>query len=105
MHLLVATFSLAGVSDADYRLSCEEEAAAFASVPGLISKVWLADERANTYGGVYMIADREALDAYTQSDLFKSIAADPTVTNFNARSFEVLEGPTRVTRGLMAVAG
>jgi hypothetical protein len=63
MHLLIVTFNLKGLSDAAYRQSCEEEAPTFAALPGLISKVWLADEPTNTYGGVYTFVDRDALNA------------------------------------------
>lgn len=103
MHLLIVTFNLKDLSDTDYRRGCEEEASAFAGVPGLISKVWLADERTNTYGGVYTFVDRAATEAYTRSDLFKSMIADSTLVNLTASDFEILEEPTRVTRGASAV--
>ena len=104
MHLLLVTFNLQGLSDADYRRSCDVEAPAFAGIPGLISKLWLADEPTNTYGGVYTFVERNALDAYTRSDLFKAIATDPNLTNLATSAFEVLDGPSRVTHGLAAVA-
>lgn len=104
MHLLIVTFNLENVSDADYRRSCDDEASAFAAIPGLISKLWLADESTNTYGGVYTFIDRDALDAYTLSGLFDSIATDPTVTNLTTTTFEILDAPSRVTRGLVGVA-
>lgn len=104
MHLLIVTFNLENASAPDYRRSCDDEAPAFAAIPGLISKLWLADESTNTYGGVYTFIDRDALDAYTRSELFKSIADDPTITNLATSVFEVLESPSRVTHGLVGVA-
>jgi len=100
MQLLIVTFNLRGVSDSDYRRSCEEEAPAFASVPGLVSKSWLADEATNTYGGVYSFADQRSMDTYVQSDLFKAIVDDPTVVNLKTRTFDILEGPSRITRAV-----
>ena len=97
MMLLVVTFGLTGVSDADYRDACEQEAPAFASVPGLVSKAWVASEATNTYGGVYTFVDRASLDAYIGSDLFRSIGDDASVENLTTQTFDVLEGASRVT--------
>ena len=97
MQLLIVTFYLDGVSDAEYRAACEEEAPAFATVPGLVSKAWIADEATNTYGGVYLFADQASMDAYVASDLFRSIRDDPTVVELTTRVFDVLEGPSRTT--------
>ena len=104
MHLLIVTFNLLGVTDAEYRRGCEAEAAAFASVAGLASKVWLADPETNTYGGVYTFTSHAALDAYLDGELFAALRGDPTVTNLSSTAFEVLETPTRATRGMPAVA-
>lgn len=105
MHVQIVIFNLKDLSDTDYRRTCEESAPAFAEIPGLLSKVWLADERTNTYGGVYTWVDRAAMEAYVQSDLFKAIAADPGFTDITSRDFDIIEGPTRVTSGMIAVPG
>ena len=57
MRVQIVTFSLKDISDADYRGVCDELADVVARMPGLVSKVWLADEAANTYGGVYTWVD------------------------------------------------
>ena len=98
--LLVVTFNLEGVSDADYRKSCEQEAPAFASVPGLVSKAWIADTATNTYGGVYTFTDQATMDTYVGGNLFRAIADDPTVVNLRTMAFEVLEVPSRITHAL-----
>ncbi len=104
MNVLTVTFNLKDLSEENYRAGCESGADAFAAIPGLISKVWLADRESNTYGGVYTFTDRESMEAYTRSDLFKSIGATPNFVNLTASRFDVIEGPTRVTRGLVALA-
>lgn len=71
-------------------------------MPGLISKVWLADSASGTYGGVYLWEDREAFERFTTSDLFKTVASPPHLADITAKDFGVLEAPTRVTRGLVA---
>lgn len=79
---------------------CDELAPAFTDVPGMHAKVWLADPATNTYGGVYTWRDRTAMEDYARSDLFRSVLSHPNFLDLTSRDFEVLEGPTAVTRGL-----
>lgn len=72
-------------------------------MPGLISKVWLANASTNTYGGVYTWEDREAMEQYRESELFSAVATNPHFAEVSSTDFGVLEGPTSVTRGLAAV--
>ena len=104
MHIQIITFSLEGISEETYRQQVEAVAPAFAELPGLVSKTWLANEQTNTYGGVYVWEEREAMEAYAQTDLFKGMAAAPYFKDLTVRDFDVLEGPTRTTRGLAEAA-
>lgn len=104
MEILIVTFSLDGISDAEFRDQCDEIAPAFAAVPGLLSKVWLADPANGVYGGVYTFRDAPAADAYLDSDLMAHVAANPAFVDVTARRFAVLSGPTAVTRGLAVAA-
>jgi heme-degrading monooxygenase HmoA len=104
MHIQVVNFNLKNMTDGEFRKICDELAPNFASIPGLISKVWLADKATNTYGGVYTWRDRSAYEAFTRSELFQSVGKHPNFTNITSKDFDVLEGPTRVTHGLVAVA-
>jgi heme-degrading monooxygenase HmoA len=103
MHVQVINFHLNGVGESDYRAVCDEVAPAFAEVPGLISKVWLANRATNTYGGVYTWAGREAMEEFAKSDLFKAVATNPNFAGITSIDFDVLEDPTSVTRGLAEV--
>jgi quinol monooxygenase YgiN len=105
MHIQVVNFNLHGMSATEYRHLCDELAPVFAEMPGLVSKVWLADEEANTYGGVYTWVDRAAMDAYLRSDVFSAVAANPSFANITSTDFEVLESPSRVTRARAVAAG
>jgi quinol monooxygenase YgiN len=100
----VVNFNLKDLSDAEYRSACDGLAEELARVPGLISKVWLADEASNTYGGVYTWVDHQALDAFAQSDFFKAFAANPNFANITSTTFGVLEGPSQITRASIAIA-
>ena len=52
MHIQMINFQLSGVTEAEYVALCDELAPAFAAVPGLVRKVWLANSDTGTYGGV-----------------------------------------------------
>lgn len=99
MHVLVVTFVLEGITEAEYYRGCDEEAPAFADIPGLIAKVWLADPASNRYGGVYTFRDQASLEAYVASELFRSIGETPGLVGVDVQRFGVLEGPTRTTHG------
>lgn len=103
MHIQIVNFQLKDLSEEDYVNSCEQEASAFAELPGLISKVWLANRETNTYGGVYTWQDRQAMENYVNSELFNAMATDPNLVDITSKDFAVLEGPTRVTRGLAGI--
>ena len=103
MHIQIINFHLKDLSEADYRGICDEVAPAFAEVPGLVSKVWLANPVANTYGGVYTWASREAMEEFSKSELFTAVATNPNFADITSADFDVLEEPTRVTGGLAEV--
>ena len=104
MHIAILNFQLQNTTADDFRAQCEHLAPELAKTPGLISKVWLADPTANTYGGVYTWRDRDAFQAFAQSEFVKALTANPAIKNVTLRDFAVLEGPTRVTRGLPGAA-
>ena len=104
MQILIVNFNLAGLSEEEFASSCDELAPVFAAVPGLVSKVWLADRAEGIFGGVYTFESEEAVDDYLQSDLFAGVGATPGFVNISVRRFGVLEGPTRVTRGFVQAA-
>src|SRR5271166_4275858 len=99
MRVQIITFQLDGIDDEAYRGMCDELAPAFAAVPGLQTKLWLADRDANTYGGVYVFSDAHAQEAFAGSDLFTAVASNPNLSEMRSRVFDVLAGPTAVTGG------
>jgi hypothetical protein len=104
VQILIVNFSLDGLSEEDFARSCDELAPVFAAVPGLASKVWLADRAEGVFGGVYAFESDEAVDDYLQSELFAGVGSTPGLVNISVRRFGVLEGPTRVTRGFVEPA-
>ena len=104
MIVQVVNFNLTHLSDADYRRACDGLAPELARVPGLLSKIWLADQASNTYGGVYTWVDRQAMDAFARSDFFNAFATNPNFANITSSVFGILEGPSQVTRASIAIA-
>lgn len=99
MHIMIINFALDGISEEQYGEHVESLAPAFAELPGLVSKTWLANGETNAYGGVYVWRDREAMEAYKEGDVYKGTTTNPHFKDVSARDFAVLEGPTRTTRG------
>ena len=99
MHILVVNFNLKDITEEDYLGLVEPIAPAFAGLPGLISKTWLANAETNTYGGVYVWSDRGAMEAYKETDIYKGMQANPHFENVTVTDFAVVENATRVTRG------
>jgi len=97
MHIQLVTYALRGISDADLRAGAEAAAPAFAALPGLESKVWLADRASGTYGGLYTWESEAALRAYLDGPLFASMRESPTLAGVRSRAFAVLPEPTRIT--------
>jgi len=104
MHILIVTFQLKGLTPEQYHPQCEQMAPVFANVPGLLAKMWLADPRQNTYGGVYIWQDRQALEHYQASELYQGMLATPSFSGITVRDFGILDVPTQITRGWIEVA-
>jgi hypothetical protein len=101
MHIQIINFGLKGVSEADYAGLCDNLAQSYAAVPGLVRKIWLANSETGTYGGVYVWRDKQAMEDFATTDLFKSVANHPNLENITSTDFGVLPGPTQVTNGLI----
>ena len=101
MQAQLITYQLGDISQADYlKQMVEPDAPVLASVPGLISKVWLADEETNSFGGFYLWETKTAMEAFMQSDLVKAVVSRPFVKNVSSVDFEVNEKASSITRGL-----
>ena len=99
MHIQVITFKLDGIDDAAYQAHAEQLAPAFAAMPGLRAKIWLANQQTSTYGGIYAWDSRTAMRAYQSGEIFQGMQASPHMIDVAVTDFPVLAGPTKVTRG------
>jgi Putative mono-oxygenase ydhR len=99
MHMQVITFKLDGLDDAAYQAHAAQVAPAFAALPGLHAKIWLANQQTGTYGGIYTWDGVAAMRAYEAGKIFQGLQANPHMIDMAVRDFPVLAGPTKVTRG------
>jgi heme-degrading monooxygenase HmoA len=100
MHIQIVNFHLAGIGEEEFRAMSDQLAPAFAEVPGLISKTWLADAASNTYGGVYLWDTEASCRNYKASELFNAVKTHPNFAEVSSREFGVLDGPSRITRAV-----
>ena len=73
--------------------------APWAEVPGLRSKYFTLNEETQEAGGFYTFFNKQALDNYMASDLFKSMGTFPFITELTYKTFEVIPG-TELTMDL-----
>lgn len=102
MHVQIVTFNLKGLSHEAWSDIADQVAPTYATVPGLISKVWLEDRAANRYGGVLTWRDRQAMEEFAKTDQFKATLTNPNLAELSAIDFAVMDAPTRVTAGALA---
>ena len=101
MHAQLITYQLGDISQAEYlKQMVIPDAPILADVSGLISKVWLADEDRNTFGGFYLWESKKAMEAFMHSDLVAAVVSRPFVKNVSSVDYAVNEAASRITRGL-----
>jgi hypothetical protein len=104
MNLLMITVELAGRDDASYQQQATAFAPSFTQVPGLISKVWLANSERNIYGGMYRFRDRAAQTGYLDSEIVQGLRANSTFVNVTVQVFGPIAAATAITGGPLAAA-
>jgi hypothetical protein len=101
MHAQIITYHLNDISQTEYlKQMVEPDAPILADVNGLISKVWLADQESNTFGGFYLWESKEAMDTFMQSDLVAEVVSRPFVKDVSSVDYAVNEAASKITRGL-----
>ena len=88
-----------GVIRSEYEELATSLAQAFAEVPGLVWKIWIMNEAESEAGGIYYFDSGESLQEFLGSELAANVRAHPAVSEFSAKTFEVMDAVTAVTRG------
>lgn len=106
MYVQIVEFELQGLTRTEYESFCEDAVPAIAEVPGVVSKLFLADTDSSGCAGIYTFTDRETAENYLHSELFRSgIAKNPAIANLRTRGSDLLERPTKaLEEALAAVA-
>jgi hypothetical protein len=90
----------------EYRGLADHVAGVIATtVPGLLWKIWILDEERSRGGGVYLFAERSAATAYLEGPIVSRLRGNPAVAGVEVRLFDVLDGPSVITRGLSPSMG
>ncbi|HVL90730.1 MAG TPA: YdhR family protein [Actinomycetota bacterium] len=98
MYVQVVTFRLGGIDETQYHEACKAETEPFATLPGLLAKIWLRDPAGGIYGGLYLWRDREAHDAYVAGPIFDSIVKAPAFADVASKGFDVFDDLTKATQ-------
>lgn len=92
------------VEPAEYEEVCAQVANTLLQVPGLNWKAWLINEQRREAGGIYSFESGAAAARYLSGPIVGSIKSNPGIRNLEIKLFDVLEGPSKMTRFLAKAA-
>lgn len=98
MQILQINYQFAG-NRAEFESQFGPVAEEIAKVPGLRWKIWLFDEAESRGGGIYLFDDAAAVEAYLAGPVVAALKTHPAFSDLSVRQFDVLQGPTAITRG------
>ena len=87
------------VTGAEYEAAVSPLAENFASLDGLLWKVWMINEAEGEAGGIYLFEDEGSLQAYLDGPLAAGVIGHPALSEFSVKRFDVMEAVTGITRG------
>ena len=62
------------------------------NVPGLLGKSFIGNLESEIFGGVYYFSDKNDVDFYLESELWKGVVAHPNLVNFKTDVFRTFDG-------------
>lgn len=84
---------------ADFRATISPLAEQFAAVKGLRWKLWGLDEAGSSFSGLLFFDNDDALKAFLQSDLAKTVTTHPALSDFAVTSYSIMAAETAITHG------
>ncbi len=87
------------VTRAEYEEAAASLAGEFAKVGGLRWKVWTINEAESEAGGIYLFDDESSLEAFLAGPLAAQVKSHPAFSDMSAKTFEVMNKVTAITRG------
>ena len=98
MHVQIVNFKLNEMTRVEYDALLDEVAPQFPRIDGLKTKYYLADDKKNTYGGVYIWETEEAMLKYKAGEVYQSILDHPGLDEVTTTDFEVIDGHSFIDR-------
>jgi hypothetical protein len=92
------------VEPKEYDAVCQHVAKKLAEVPGLNWKAWLINEQRREAGGIYLFDNAAAAVRYVNGPIVENVKSAPGIKNVEIKLFDILEGPSKLTRFLTAHA-
>ena len=62
------------------------------NVPGLLGKSFIGNLESEIFGGIYYFSDKNDVDVYLESELWKGVVAHPNLVNFKTDIFRTFDG-------------
>ena len=98
MHVVIVDFRVPGKTLEEVHDFLEPLVPAFADLPGLLAKIWIADPASSTYGAVYLWRDEDVAAGFLASELWKAVETTDGLEGVRARSFACVEDFTKATQ-------
>ena len=99
MKMLLVDFKL-DMTTSDYERLGTAVAPEISRVPGLVRKTWTWNPETHDAGGVYLFEDQNSIERYLEGPIIESLRGMKQVSELRVRTFDVLEQPSSVTRGV-----
>ena len=96
-YILQVDFPYSGPWGDEMTQAMEDLARSIAEEPGLIWKIWTANETTGEAGGIYLFQDRPSADAYLAMHTARLQSFG--VPQVNGKIFEVQEALTKIDHG------
>jgi hypothetical protein len=90
------------ISGKQYKQTYEPAAGVLAAVPGLLWKVWIVNDQEHEAGGIYFFDSETSIKDFMESEIVASVIANPDLSDFSVKTFDIIEDLSTVTRGPIA---
>jgi hypothetical protein len=87
------------ITGAQYKQTYESAASVLAAVPGLVWKVWIFNDQEHEAGGIYLFDSEASLMAFAGGQIVANVMANPDLSDFSVKTFDIMEDLSAVTRG------
>ena len=90
------------ISGQQYKQTYEPAAGVLASVSGLLWKVWIVNDQEHEAGGIYFFDSETSMKSFMEGEIVAGVMANPDLSDFSVKTFDILEDLSTVTRGPIA---